>query len=55
MKIFSTFTPNKIYKLAHAKAADPAPETTTLTLSNSLPANSKAFNSAAEEIIAVPC
>jgi hypothetical protein len=45
----------KTYKLAQAKAAEPAPEITILTLSIFFLANSKAFNNAAEDIIAVPC
>ena len=55
MMMFSSFTPKRTYKLAHAKAAEPAPETTIFTLSVSLCAISKAFNKAADEIIAVPC
>ena len=55
IKMFSTFTPNCTYKLEHANAAEPAPETTTLTSPISFPANSKAFNNAADEIMAVPC
>ena len=53
--MFSAFTPSKTYKLAHAKAAEPAPETTNFTLLISLFASSNAFNKAAEEMIAVPC
>ena len=53
--MFSGFTPNKIYKLAQASAAEPAPETTIFTLSIFFLANSSAFNNAAEDIIAVPC
>ena len=52
---FSGFTPNKTYKFAQAKAAEPAPETTTFTFVMSFSAISKAFKNAAEEIIAVPC
>ena len=55
MIIFSGLTPNKIYKLAQANAAEPAPETTIFTSVVFFLANSKAFNNAAEEIIAVPC
>ena len=47
--------PNSTYKFAQAKAAEPAPETTTFTFSVFLSANSKAFNNAADDIIAVPC
>ena len=36
-------------------AAEPAPEMTIFTSSIFLPANSTAFNKAADEIIAVPC
>ena len=53
--MFSGFTPKSTYKLAQAKAAEPAPETTILTLLTFLPANSSAFNKAAEEMMAVPC
>ena len=55
IKMFSSFTPSKMYKSAQAIAAEPAPETTNLTSSAFLSANSNAFNKAAEEIIAVPC
>ena len=52
---FSGFTPNNTYKFAQAKAAEPAPETTTFILAMSFSAISKAFISAADEMIAVPC
>ena len=55
MTIFSGRTPKSTYKFAQAKAAEPAPETTTFIFSIDLFANSNAFNKAAEEIIAVPC
>ena len=55
MTMFSGLTPKSTYKLAQAKAAEPAPETTTLMFSTFFPANSNAFNKAAEEIMAVPC
>ena len=42
--MFSAFTPNKTYKLAQAKAAEPAPETTIFTLLIFFLANSNAFN-----------
>ena len=44
-----------MYKLAQAKAAEPAPETTIFTSVVFFLANSKAFSNAAEEIMAVPC
>ena len=53
--IFSFLTPRRIYNFKHEIAAAPAPLTTILTLSILLPTNSKAFNKAAPEIIAVPC
>ena len=55
MMMCAGFTPSNTYKLAQAKAADPAPDTTIFTSSIFFSANSKAFNKAAEEIIAVPC
>ena len=55
MVIFSYLAPNLTYKLAQEIAAEPAPEITIFTLVISFPAISKAFNNAAEEIIAVPC
>ena len=47
--MFSLRTPNCKYKLEHAKAAEPAPETTTLISSIFLLAISKAFNKAAAD------
>jgi hypothetical protein len=55
MVILAGLTPNSTYKLVTAKAAEPAPETTTFASSIFLSANSSAFNKAADEIIAVPC
>ena len=55
MMILSGLIPKSTYKLAHANAADPAPETTNFVFSTCFPASSSAFKSAAEEIIAVPC
>ena len=55
INIFSILTPSKTYKSAQAIAADPAPETTIFTSSAFLSANSKAFNKAADEMMAVPC
>ncbi|MCY1231763.1 hypothetical protein D3C86_1214590 [compost metagenome] len=55
MMIWSGLMPNNTYKLAQAKAAEPAPETTIFTSSIFLSANSKALSNAAEEMIAVPC
>ena len=55
IKMFSTLSPSKTYILAQAKAAEPAPETTIFKSSVFFPANSTAFISAADEIIAVPC
>ena len=55
IRIFSNLTPSKIYKSAQAKAAEPAPETTIFISSAFLPANSNAFKSAADEMMAVPC
>ena len=52
---FSGLIPKSTYKLAQAKAAEPAPEITILTDSILFSANSKAFSKAADEIIAVPC
>ena len=53
--IFFFFKPKALYILVQEMAAAPAPQTTTLTLSIFLSASSKAFKSAAAEIIAVPC
>ena len=55
ISIFSSFTPSKIYILAQARAAEPAPETTIFKSSAFFPANSNAFNNAADDIMAVPC
>ena len=55
MKIFSFLTPRERYSLTQDCAEAPAPLTTTLTFSIFLFAISRAFKSAAEEIIAVPC
>ena len=41
--------------MAHANAAEPAPETTIFTSSIFFSANSNAFNKAADDMIAVPC
>ena len=55
MKIFSSLTPSRLYSLAQDRAEAPAPETTILTFSIFLPANSRALMSAAALMIAVPC
>ena len=53
--MFSSFAPNVWYNFAQDIAEAPAPDTTIFTSSIFLFANSNAFKSAAEEIIAVPC
>ena len=53
--IFFFFKPKALYILVQEMAAAPAPQTTTFTSSIFLSASSKAFKSAAAEIIAVPC
>ena len=47
--------PKALYILVHEIAAAPAPQTTIFTFSIFFSTISKAFNKAAEEIIAVPC
>ena len=53
--IFCFLRPKALYILEQEIAAAPAPQTTTLTSSIFFSASSKAFKSAAAEIIAVPC
>ena len=55
MMIFSDFAPKALYKRVQETAAAPAPEITMRTSSIFLSDNSKAFNKAAQEIMAVPC
>ena len=55
MTIFSLFAPKALYKRVQEMAAAPAPEMTMRTSSIFFSDNSKAFNKAAQEIIAVPC
>ena len=53
--IFSSLAPRALYNRVQEIAAAPAPLITIETSSNFLFAISKAFKSAAAEIIAVPC
>ena len=53
--MFCFLRPKALYILEQEIAAAPAPQTTTLTSSIFFSASSKAFKSAAAEIIAVPC
>ena len=53
--IFFGFKPKALYILVQEIAAAPAPQTTIFTSSIFLLVISKAFNKAADEIIAVPC
>ena len=55
MMMFSAFAPKALYKRVHETAAAPAPEITIRTSSIFFCANSRAFNSAAHEMMAVPC
>jgi len=55
MKTFSRRTPSSTITSTQARAAAPAPETASLTVSMRLPTSSRPLSSAALEMMAVPC